>query len=474
MDSDDYFEVRAASRPADEGQAPLELRGLRWTFAVGGPSPNDITTNASFSATVAVGGADGFLCDASGSVNTVTDTARFQAHHGGGWSPVGGRVGSSFVTPSFDGTLDVTNGSAVFSASVSYAPISLFSGLINLTSAELAVHGGGGEWGAQLSANARVGRPSQGVPTLSVSGELSSGVDAGVLHAYSTAWWRPLPASLPGLEVPPFAGTLSIGEEEVSAVVTSSSTSEVDIASWLRIAAEEVRVSVNASFGGWGGNATNASSVGSAVSDAALVSLSGNISIGSASDGFSMSGSGWVDTEADRFGLAVHHVGGWSPLDGLLASSFVTPSFDGTLDVTNGAATFSASVSWSSPLVILGGLVTLQSPASTSVMLQPQPFSPIPEPSLILPASTAHPCLAGWSRAHRDWQWQRLGRRHLFAHEAGCAQVYATYLLRHWQALQWRSLPATTPAADHQPPFHLSLVCRLVPCLHHRCMAAFA
>lgn len=118
--------------------------------------------------------------------------------------------------------------------------------------------------------------------------------------------------------------------------------------------------------------------------------MSGTVAVGG-EDWLVVNASGWLDTAADSAGLEVEHSGGWSPLDGPLASSFVTPRFDGTLSITNGSASFSAAVEWEQPLVLLAGLITL--PSGSSSTAGPSLMLYVAGSSALCTLSTLLPCV---------------------------------------------------------------------------------
>ena len=194
---------------------PGALSLLAWSVSLS-LKTSSVQLMANVSGTVAVGGSNWLVLNASGWLDTSSEAVGVEVLHGGGWSPLDGPLASSFVTPRFDGTLLYSSGQASLAALVEYErPISLLHGLLNISSAIIGTGGpslsvrvaGSDDWGAQMSAMVQVGGFRNRPPSISAFGSIRSHAHTeGTLTLATSSEWRPLPRRLAALVVPRLDG----------------------------------------------------------------------------------------------------------------------------------------------------------------------------------------------------------------------------------------------------------------------------
>ena len=181
--------------------------------------------------------------------------------------------------------------------------------------------------------------------------------------ATTSSSWLPAPELLPTLHVPPYVGLLALEVNSSSlalSAVASMTLPPISLAEGLLDASD---LSATAKL-------DVVTQTDQPSNWAFALELLGTTDIGGA-DGFTASFAGSFASSAvqeaagsdvkqaspfDRLTLNVVHSGGWSPVDGVLAAYLTTPSFTGSVNMTeNVFLTVNAFAQWLTPIELLPG-----------------------------------------------------------------------------------------------------------------------
>ena len=286
---------------------------------------------ASFGITVGgrlvVGGAEpvGFAADMTGAIDVAAASRKLSATfvHAGGWTPLAGEA--ALRTPRFEGSLTVHGHSINLEGAVAWdSPLTIATNILELSAASGAggptLHlqlqkssaGSTPKWTVTLAGGVSVGPPSLALPKLSLRGQVSSS-GMSELTATTPSSWTLLPGyldvSMPGLD-----GTVRFGPTAGSRYVSVSSTP----------ASGSSLCDGNLHLVGLAGSV-----VYQTPQDAIKLSASGQVRLGSATDGFLGDVLVQVDGVARSATFSITHEGGHQPFAAL--PTFITPRIEATL-----------------------------------------------------------------------------------------------------------------------------------------------
>ena len=183
------------------------------------------TLTPSIGANVRVGGVDGFGASMTGQINLADRSVSAQIHHSGGWMPIPGALGAHFVTPAFDGSLDIGINGVPFhaTASVGFAnaitlsadTVTFRPGLNIFVDVLKASPGSVPMTAIKLDGAMNLGNSNLGLPDLVANGTMTSIGDLALdlqtsNDATASGAWTPLPSLVPAFSVPKLFGQLRL------------------------------------------------------------------------------------------------------------------------------------------------------------------------------------------------------------------------------------------------------------------------